>query len=99
MTGKSDMPLEEIKYQLNRKGWTFADVDRTFGLRDGTARKAARLPLFGGEMAIAEALSLSPRQIWPSRFDTKTGGRLRPQPPQNYNVKPRFRGSQKGIAA
>lgn len=84
---------------LNRKGLTFADVDRMFGLKEGVARKAARHPYLDGELAIAEALSLSPRQLWPSRFDPKTGQRLKPQPMKNYTDQPRLRTSQKQRAA
>lgn len=94
-----DKNPKEILFLLNSKGWTFADVDRVFGLLNGIARNAARRPHFDGEMAIAEALSLSPRQIWPSRFNAKTGERLRPQPAENYTTRPQWRSSQKRCAA
>lgn len=92
---RADKTPEEIRFLLNSRGLTFADVDRMFGLKDGVCRKAVRHPYFDGEMAIAEALSLSPRQLWPSRYCARTGTRLKPQPAENYTDQPRLRASQK----
>jgi len=93
-----DKSPEEILYLLNLKGWTFAQVDRAFGLKSGTASKAAGYPHFHGELAIAEALGVSPRQLWPSRFEV-SGGRLKPQPSKNYKPRRRIRHCQKRRAA
>lgn len=89
-----DVSPETIRYRLNRKGLTFADVDRAYGLPEGSARRAARQPHIDGELAIAEMLSLSPRELWPSRFDV-TGVRFRPQPSANYTDPPRLSHRQK----
>jgi lambda repressor-like predicted transcriptional regulator len=94
-----DRAPEQIRYLLNRKGLTFADVDRMFGLKSGTARSTTRHPHLEGELAIGEALDLRPSQLWPSRFDPKTGARLKPQPACNYRDRPRLRTSQKREAA
>lgn len=94
---RADKSPAEIRYMLNRKGLTFADVDRKFGLKDGASRKTARQPHQPGEHAIAEALSLSPRRIWPSRYDAR-GTRLKPQPLENYTNAPTIRTVKKGIA-
>lgn len=96
---RADTTPEEIRFLLNRKGLTFADVDRTYGLKEGTARKTARSPHLDGELAIAEMLGASPRQLWPSRFSADTGVRLKPQPVANYTNPPRLRTSQKQKAA
>jgi len=64
----SDMHHEDIKASIRKKGWTFSAIEKAYGLPKGTISKAARRPLVNGELAIAEILSLSPRQIWPSRF-------------------------------
>lgn len=96
---RADTAPEEIRFLLNRKGLTFADVDRAYGLKEGTARKASRAPHFDGELAIAEMLGLSPRQVWPSRFSAQTGARLKPQPVANYTNPPRLHTSQKQKAA
>lgn len=96
---RADKRPEEVRYLLNSKGLTYADVDRMFGLTDGTARTTVRHPHIQGELAIAEALSLSPRQLWPSRYNTHTGERLQPQPAENYKARPRLRHCQKREAA
>ncbi len=93
-----DKTPEEILYLLNRAGWTFAAVDRTFGLSVGTASKASGYPHLHGELAIAKALGLSPRQIWPNRYDP-FGSRLKPQPAENYKPHRRVRHCQKRKAA
>lgn len=87
----TDKTPEEIRYLVNRKGLTFADVDRMHGLVSGYARIAARKPLVAGEQAIANVLGMSPRQLWPSRFNPATGERLKPQPREHYKDRPRFR--------
>lgn len=99
MARTADMVPAEIRFRLNSKGLTFADVDRAYGLKDGTARKAARQPHIDGELAIAEMLSCSPRELWPSRFSPINGKRLKPQPVKNYTDPPRLSHRQKQRAA
>ena len=98
MARTADVCPAEIRYRLNLKGLTFADVDRAYGLKDGTARRAARQPHLDGELAIAEMLSVSPRELWPSRF-SPGGDRLKPQPLENYTDPPRLPHRQKHRAA
>lgn len=92
-----DWSPEKIRYELNTRGWTFASVARAYGLSDNSVRQAARRPHFEAELAIAECLGLSPRQIWPSRYRTD-GARHQPQPSRNYTDYPRFAASQKRSA-
>jgi len=89
----------DIKHQLTLRGLTFADVDRDHDLISGTARSTVRHPHLAGEQAIAATLGIAAHQIWPSRFDPKTGVRLTPQPTSNYTDRPRLRASQKRKAA
>lgn len=63
-----DWHPEEIKAAVRIKGVTLAALARENGLVENACRVAIDRPHFDGEMAIAEFLSLSPRQIWPSRF-------------------------------
>lgn len=88
-----------VRFKLNEKGLTFADIDRAAGLRTGIACLTARRPHPAGEKAIAEALGLDPIEIWPSRFDPRTGARLSPQPLANYRDWQRLRTGQKAKAA
>jgi lambda repressor-like predicted transcriptional regulator len=94
---EEDLPPETIRHLLNRKGLTYAALDRAGNLAEGSCRKASFYPMFAGEMAIAEALRLSPRQIWPSRYGDN-GQRLQPQPSHNYKTEPRLVASQKRSA-
>ncbi|WPZ33189.1 helix-turn-helix domain-containing protein [Thalassobaculum sp. OXR-137] len=87
----ADKDPMEIRFLLNRKGLTFADVDRMYGLPKSVARVTARCPNPKGELAIAECLGMSPREIWPSRYDPSTGERLKPQPGSHYTDRPKFR--------
>ncbi|GEO83050.1 helix-turn-helix domain-containing protein [Pararhodospirillum oryzae] len=93
-TPPGDLPPETIKWLLARQGLTYADVDRVYGLPEGTCRKAARYPVLRGELALAEALGRSPRELWPSRYQTD-GARRSPQPKTNYAPPPRQPTSQK----
>lgn len=85
---KGDWHPEDIKAAVRKKGTTLAELARAAGLQDRACNHALRYPHFWGEMAIAECLSLSPRQIWPSRF-TENGERRNPP----LMVKPRPSGS------
>jgi len=87
---REDLPPETIRHLLNRRGLTFADVDRMNGLAEGSARKAARYPMWAGELAIAEVLGRSPRELWPSRYQPD-GSRKRPIPMDLYRNPPRLR--------
>lgn len=91
---RADMLPAEIRYALNRKGKTFADVDRAYSLKEGTARRAARQPHAEGEAALAETLGRPACRIWPSRYDA-AGTRLKPQPIAHYTNPPTIRASQK----
>lgn len=84
---------------LNQKGLTFAHIDRAQGFRAGISCLTCRRPCAAAEQAIADALGLDPREIWPSRFDPRTGARLSPQPMQNYRDRYRLGTSQKAKAA
>ena len=94
MARKRDKRPEDIRYLLNGKGLTFADVDRLFDLRDGTSRDTARHPHADGEKAIAKALCCDAKDLWPSRYDDD-GKRLKPQPVQNYTQRPNHQAIQR----
>jgi len=61
---------EDIKAAIRKKDTTLTELALAYGLPECSVRYAMRHPHFDGEMAIADYLSLSPRQIWPSRFDS-----------------------------
>ncbi len=66
---------EDIKAAVRKRGVSLAALSRSHGLPEHACRHALRYPYFEAEMAIAETLGLSPRQIWPERYDA--GGATR----------------------
>lgn len=76
-TPAGDWHPEEIKAAIRIRGSTLEELSRTNDLINCACRRACRLPHLDGELAIAEFLSLSPREIWPSRFRTD-GSRIPP---------------------
>ncbi len=99
MTRRSrNMSPSRIKYMLSIKGWTYADIDREYGLPNKVASNTTRYPHAHAEKAIAEVLGKRPEQIWPARYD-KDGIRLKPQPSNNYKEFSTLRKDQKTVAA
>lgn len=64
-----DWHREDIKAAIRKSGWTLTALALAHDLPECSVRYALRYPHFDGEMAIAECLALSPRHLWPSRFD------------------------------
>ncbi|MQT14419.1 helix-turn-helix domain-containing protein [Segnochrobactrum spirostomi] len=67
-TPEGDWHPEEVKAAVRIAGSTLDELSRRAGLPTFACRTAIRRAHFDGEMAVAEFLSLSPRQIWPSRW-------------------------------
>lgn len=88
----------DIKAALEKLGLTLADIDRANNLPPCTCAATLLRPHQLGELAIAETLGRSPREIWPQRYDD-TGTRKRPQPAENYRPRPVGRHCQNGKAA
>ena len=84
------MDVADIKYRLAKKGITFVDLDRRYGLSRGICRIAVSSPHAKGEQAIADALGVHPKDIFPNRYD-EYGNRLRPQPKEEYLYIPKMR--------
>lgn len=88
----------KIKEALYVKGLTFADIDRAFGLPEGTARTTVREPNAKGEAALAEALAFDPQKMWAERY-YPSGLRKEPQPRENYERPPTMRQRRNAQAA
>ncbi|HEN3631357.1 TPA: helix-turn-helix domain-containing protein, partial [Yersinia enterocolitica] len=58
-----------------RKG-SLSALSRDSGLSSGTLANALTRPWPKGEMIIAEAIGISPQEIWPSRFVDYHGCRI-----------------------
>lgn len=86
-TDKVDPKIKEqsrIKTRLFEAGITLAQIDRTYGLSDGTARNTMREPNARGESAIAAALGTKPHLLWRTRY--RPSGQRRS--PQDYDRVP-----------
>ncbi|XKM12851.1 helix-turn-helix transcriptional regulator [Orbaceae bacterium ac157xtp] len=66
-----DWDKEYIKYQLKLKGYSLRQLSIASGLAPNTLSNVLRTPYPKAEKIIAQALQLSPNEIWPSRYPTQ----------------------------
>lgn len=79
---------QKILYLLAQKGLTCSAIDRDNpDFYAGQARSALHEPNEAAEKAIAEALGMTPQELWPERFNP-IGTRFLPQPRENYMRRP-----------
>ncbi|WP_233117307.1 helix-turn-helix domain-containing protein [Aggregatibacter actinomycetemcomitans] len=64
----TDMNNHEIRGELMKKGKSLSQLGIENGLAKTTVRNALDKPYPKGEQIIADALGLSPAEIWPSRY-------------------------------
>lgn len=84
-----DWHPEDIKARVRKRGTTLEAIARRVGMSGSALRHALTLPRAEAEQAIAAALDVHPKEIWPSRYRAD-GERMRPQPVDNYRHAPRF---------
>jgi len=66
-----DWHPEDIKAAVRKSRFgSLVAVAEAYGLPRHSCAHACHEPNFHGEMAIAEALGRSPREIWPSRYES-----------------------------
>jgi Ner family transcriptional regulator len=58
----------DVKAALEKAGWSVTRLAKSHGLTHGVVSRALRYPYRRGEMIVADALGLDPREIWPSRY-------------------------------
>lgn len=68
MSNNADMHRIDIVAALHKKGLTVKALSVEAGWSEGTLSNALSRPWPKGEQVIADALNLSPREIWPSRY-------------------------------
>ncbi|WP_121573400.1 helix-turn-helix domain-containing protein [Brenneria alni] len=66
---KNDWHQADVSAALKKRGTTLAALSRKSGLSSSTLRNALVRPYPKGEKIIAEAIGVSPSDIWPSRYD------------------------------
>lgn len=63
-----DWHVEDIIAAVRKKKKSLAALSTENGLASGTLNNALRRPWPRGEKIIAQALGLTPAEIWPSRY-------------------------------
>ena len=67
-----DWHRADIIAELHKRGWSMRQLSFANGYSNGCALKTALdRPWPKGERMIAEALGLSPEEIWPSRYQAR----------------------------
>jgi len=89
---------QRVKNALELAGYLLTDIDRDHGLARGASGDALRNPNARAESAVAKVLGVEPKDLWPSRYDTRTSKRHSPQPSVNYARPPAIRQRRKDRA-
>ncbi len=63
----------DIIAALHKKGTTLAALSRDSGLSSSTLANALSRPWPKGELLIAQAIGVTPSEIWPQRYFTENG--------------------------
>ncbi|EDT2963631.1 transcriptional regulator [Salmonella enterica subsp. enterica] len=72
---RNDWHPADIIAALRKKKTTLAEQSRKAGLSSSTLANALTRPWPRGEKIIADALGISPEDIWPSRYFDEDGNR------------------------
>jgi Ner family transcriptional regulator len=70
LTDGSDWHRADIVAALKKRGLSVRQLSRDAGLGENTLANALRMPWPKGERIIAEAIDMTPQQVWPSRYRT-----------------------------
>ncbi len=65
---QQDLHPADIKALLEKRGLSLAEVSRSAGYSSTAAGRALRAAWPAMEEVIAEAIGLTPQQVWPSRY-------------------------------
>lgn len=63
-----DLHRADIIAALKKRGLSVRQLSRDAGLNENTLANALRSPWPKGEKIIAEAIGMTPEQVWPSRY-------------------------------
>jgi Ner family transcriptional regulator len=89
---------EDIKAAIRKRGTTLVELSLANGLVRDACSLALIRPYFTAEMVIAEFLRVSPRQIWPQRYN-EDGSAKHAGSQRNYMRRQSERARQIGEAA
>ena len=84
-----ELRWEWIKFQLRARGTSLAKVARKMNVSISAVLNVKRLPYPRMERAIAKELGISPKELWPDRWDGNgVPQRQRPKRPEKSNISP-----------
>lgn len=66
-----DWHRADIRAELEKRGTSLRKLSREAGLSENTLRNALDRKWPKGERIIADAIGVSPKTIWPSRYKNK----------------------------
>jgi Ner family transcriptional regulator len=69
--GQKDWHRADVVAALHKKGWSLRALSRHSGLSDGTLKSALDAPYLKAERIIAEAIGITPDEIWPQRYEKR----------------------------
>lgn len=69
----ADWHPEDIKAAVRKTGVSLDALGREHGYARGSLRVVLTKPWPAGQAIIADRIGVPPQQIWPSRYDPKTG--------------------------
>ncbi|MBF0247153.1 MAG: helix-turn-helix domain-containing protein [Alphaproteobacteria bacterium] len=78
MARRIDTHWSDVKAALEKKGSCLAEVARSLSVTEAAVHKVKRRPNHRIQTAIAEALSMKPEAIWPTRYFVASGKPIRP---------------------
>lgn len=88
-----ELRWEWIKFQLRAKGTSLAKVARQMNVSISAVLNVKRLPYPRMERAIAIALGMTPKELWPDRWDANgIPQRQRPKRAESSNNSPESNG-------
>jgi len=89
---------EEIKAAIRMRGKTLEQLSEDNGLDKRSCSVALIRPYWAAEMVIAEFLGVSPRQLWPQRYDPDLTYR-HPKSKNHHTRRAGLRNVEEGVAA
>lgn len=76
MNRKEDLPAdwhpEDIKSKLHKLGLSLSELGRRHGYAAGSLKSVLRSPCRPYQQIVADALGVSPKEIWPSRYQSES---------------------------
>ncbi|MCP1659298.1 helix-turn-helix domain-containing protein [Neisseria perflava] len=68
---KLDWHRADVVAALKKRGWSVRALSIASGLAPNTLGTALQCPYLKGEKIIADAIGISPNEIWPSRYKAR----------------------------